>query len=290
MAGDRSADGSWRARLATTVALVPPGAWFFLLLAIPLAILLVFSVGERAPAGGYAGGFTFDNYVRIPTRFPAFFNTLWMATLGTTLTAVIAYPLAYYLATRAGPKKTLLLVLVILPFWTSALIRTYAWMTILGNTGIPAMLRPLGIDVVLLNSPLAISVGIVYNYLPLMVFPLFVSLERLDKRLLEASKDLGAGRMATFRQVTLPLSLPGILAGVVLVFIPVMGEYLIPALLGGGKVNFIGNALFDAFLQSRNWPLGSAMSIGLILVVLVAVSVYFWLGSRLGSSREVSLL
>ena len=274
MAGDRSADGSWRARLATTVALVPPGAWFFLLLAIPLAILLVFSVGERAPAGGYAGGFTFDNYVRIPTRFPAFFNTLWMATLGTTLTAVIAYPLAYYLATRAGPKKTLLLVLVILPFWTSALIRTYAWMTILGNTGIPAMLRPLGIDVVLLNSPLAISVGIVYNYLPLMVFPLFVSLERL----------------ATFRQVTLPLSLPGILAGVVLVFIPVMGEYLIPALLGGGKVNFIGNALFDAFLQSRNWPLGSAMSIGLILVVLVAVSVYFWLGSRLGSSREVSLL
>jgi len=204
---------------------------------------------------------------------------------------VVGYPLAYYLATRAGPKKTLLLVLVIVPFWTSFLIRTYAWLTILGNTGIPALLEGLGFDKpVLLNTPLAIVLGIVYNYLPLMVFPLFVALERLDKRLLEASKDLGAGRWATFRQVTLPLTLPGILSGVVLVFIPIMGEYLIPALLGGGKIYFVGNALFDAFLQSRNWPLGSAMAVALILVVLIAVSLYLWFGSRFGVRREVSLL
>ena len=271
--------------------MLPSSAWYFLLLVVPLGILIVFSLGERAPEGGYAGGLTFDNYIKLPTRSAAFVNTLWMALGGTALCLLVAYPLAYYLATRAGPKKTVLLILVILPFWTSSLIRTYAWMTILGNTGVPAIMEGFGLGKpVLLNSPVALVIGIVYGYLPLMVFPLYVSLERLDKRLMEASKDLGAGRLATFRQVTLPLTLPGILAGVVLVFIPVMGEFLIPALLGGGKIYFVGNALFDAFLQSRNWPLGSAMAVGLVLVVLLAVSLYSWFGSRFGTQREASLL
>jgi spermidine/putrescine transport system permease protein len=182
-------------------------------------------------------------------------------------------------------------VLVVVPFWTSFLIRTYAWLTILGNNGLPALIEGLGVeDVVLLNTPPAVMVGIVYNYLPLMVFPLYVSLERLDKRLLEASKDLGAGRLATFRQVTLPLSAPGLLSGVLLVFIPIMGEYIIPAMLGGGKVFFIGNALVDLFLQSRDWPFGSAASIVLIVVTLIAVSLYLWLGSRGQVRREVSIL
>jgi spermidine/putrescine transport system permease protein len=214
-----------------------------------------------------------------------------MAVGGTLLCLVVGYPLAYYLATRAGTKRTLLVVLVVVPFWTSFLIRTYAWLTILGNNGVPALLESAGAGhVVFLNSPPAVMLGIVYNYLPLMVFPLYVSLERLDKRLLEASKDLGAGRLATFRQVTLPLSAPGLLSGVLLVFIPIMGEYIIPAMLGGGKVFFIGNALVDLFLQSRDWPLGSAASIVLILVTLVAVSLYLWLGSRGQVRREVSIL
>jgi spermidine/putrescine transport system permease protein len=270
---------------------MPTSAWYFLLLVVPLGILLLFSVGERAPEGGYAGGFTLDNYVRLPTRATAFTNTLWMATGGTILCLLAGYPLAYYLATRAGAKKTLLLVLVIVPFWTSFLIRTYAWLTILGSTGIPALVEGLGFGhIVLLNTPLAVMIGIVYNYLPLMVFPLYVSLERLDKRLLEASKDLGAARWRTFLQVTLPLTLPGVLSGIILVFIPIMGEYLIPALLGGGKVFFVGNALVDAFLQSRNWPFGSAMAIGLILVVLVAVALYLRAGSRGQTRRDVSLV
>jgi spermidine/putrescine transport system permease protein len=135
-----------------------------------------------------------------------------------------------------------------------------------------------------------VLLGILYNYLPLMVFPLYVSLERLDKRLLEASKDLGAGRWATFRQITLPLTSAGLLSGVILVFIPIMGEYIIPALLGGGKVFFIGNALVDLFLQSRNWPFGSAAAIVLVLVILVAVTLYLRLGRRAGGTREVSIL
>ncbi len=271
--------------------LLPSGAWFFLLLVAPLVILLVFSFGERAPHGGYAPAFTFENYAHLPTRSTAFVNTLGLATAGTLLCLLVAYPLAYYLATRAGPKKTILLVFIILPFWTSFLIRTYAWLTILGATGIPALLEAAGLgEVVLLNTPFAVLLGIVYNYLPLMVFPLYVTLERLDKRLIEASKDLGGDRLATFRQVTLPLTAPGVLSGVILVFIPIMGEYLIPALLGGGKVFLVGNALVDMFLQSRNWPFGSAAAIGLILVVLVAVAVYLWVGSRGRVERQVSLL
>jgi spermidine/putrescine transport system permease protein len=287
----RSEAGRWRSTAATVLLLLPAATWYALLLLVPLVILLVFSFGGRAPEGGYRPDFTFANYAELPTRSAAFLNALWMATGGTALCLLIGFPLAYYLATRAGPRRTLLLVLVVVPFWTSFLIRTYAWLTILGNNGIPAWLERLGFGhVVLLNTPFAVLLGIVYNYLPLMVFPLYVSLERLDKRLLEASKDLGAGRWATFRQVTLPLSSAGLLSGVILVFIPIMGEYIIPALLGGGKVFFIGNALVDLFLQSRNWPFGSAAAIVLILVILIAVTIYLRVGSRAGRTREVSLL
>jgi spermidine/putrescine transport system permease protein len=283
--------GGSRSKVATLLLLLPAATWYALLLLVPLVILLVFSFGGRAPEGGYRPDFTFANYAELPTRSAAFINALWMATGGTVLCLLVGFPLAYYLATRAGSRRTLLLVLVVVPFWTSFLIRTYAWLTILGNNGIPAWLERLGFGhVVLLNTPFAVLLGIVYNYLPLMVFPLYVSLERLDKRLLEASKDLGAGRWATFRQVTLPLSSAGLLSGVILVFIPIMGEYIIPALLGGGKVFFIGNALVDLFLQSRNWPFGSAAAIVLILVILVAVTVYLRVGSRAGRTREVSLL
>jgi spermidine/putrescine transport system permease protein len=286
-----SGAGRWRSAIATVLLLLPSAIWYALLLLVPLVILIVFSFGGRAPEGGYRPDFTFANYQELPTRSTAFLNALWMATGGTILCLLVGFPLAYYLATRAGPQRSLLLVLVVVPFWTSFLIRTYAWLTILGNNGIPAWLDAVGFGhVVLLNTPFAVLLGIVYNYLPLMVFPLYVSLERLDKRLLEASKDLGAGRWATFRQVTLPLCSAGLLSGVILVFIPIMGEYIIPALLGGGKVFFIGNALVDLFLQSRNWPFGSAAAIVLILVILAAVTLYLRVGSRGGRTREVSLL
>ena len=163
------------------------------------------------------------------------------ATLGTLGCLVIAYPLAYYLATRAGKPRTTLLVLIIIPFWTSFLIRTYAWEVILADQGlINGFLLSLGLAsdntrLPLLYNPFAVYLGIIYNYLPLMVFPLYVSLERLDKSLLEASKDLGADRIGTFRQVTLPLTAPGLFTGILLTFIPLTGEYIIPTILGGSK-------------------------------------------------------
>lgn len=282
---------SW---LPTALLLAPASLWYLLLLIAPLVIVAVFSFGARAPEGGYAPAFTLEQYLKLPTRSTPFVNTIWLASLGTFFSIIIAYPLAYFLATRASAQaKSVLVALIIVPFWISFLIRTYAWVTILSSRGIPAILIRLGLvdELVLLNTPFAIILGIVYNYLPLMTFPLYVSLERLDKRLLEASKDLGANRLATFLQITLPLSASGLVTGSMLVFILLMGEYLIPAMLGGGKIFFVGNALVDLFLQSRNWPFGSAVAMALNFIMLIIISVYLWLTSRLGgeSREEVSL-
>ncbi|NIR30807.1 MAG: ABC transporter permease [Gammaproteobacteria bacterium] len=284
--------GSGSQNRLTAMLLLPSTLWFLLLLVMPFVVVLIFSFGERASAGGYEATFTFDQYLNLPARLTAFINTLTLAPLGTVLCIVIAYPLAYYLAVHAGDKvKLMLLVLVIVPFWTSFLIRTYAWIYILGGQGIPELLEMIGIeDVRLIYTPTAVLIGIVYGYLPLMVFPVYVSLEKLDKRLLEASADLGAPPWRTFLQVTLPLSAAGLVTGSLLVFILVMGEFLIPALLGGGKVFFVGNALVDLFLQSRNWPFGSAVAVALCAIMMAAVAIYLTMVGRQRTRGDVSLV
>ncbi|MDP2119008.1 MAG: ABC transporter permease [Hoeflea sp.] len=275
-------------RTRNWLLLAPAGTLFLALLIVPLTVVLVFSFGERAPAGGVVPAFTLEQYANLPARWTAFKNTLTLAPIGTLAALLIAYPLAYFLAVRADPKwKTILLVLVIVPFWTSILIRSYAWIFLLGGRGLPALLEWIGIDGVrLINTPFAVLVGIIYGYLPLMVFPIYVSLDRLDKRLLEASSDLGAPPWRTFLQVTLPLSVPGIATGCMLVFILLMGEFLIPAMLGGGKVFFVGNALVDLFLQSRNWAYGSAVAVALVVIMLITVTIYMRLLNRLGARRD----
>ena len=275
----------------TAALLAPTFLWFLFMLIFPLVVILIFSFGERAAVGGYAGGFTFEHYANLSSRLKAFQNTMTIAPLGTLLCLLVAYPLAYFLALRVSKKfKLILLVLVIVPFWTSLLVRTYAWIFILGGRGIPTLLEFIGFeDVRLINTQGAVLIGIIYGYLPLMVFPIFVSLEKLDKRLLEASNDLGASPLKTFWQVTLPLSMPGIATGCMLVFILLMGEFLIPAFLGGGKVYFIGNALVDLFLQSRNWPFGAAISVTLVAIMLITVTFYMrMLNSKTG--RDESLM
>ena len=270
-------------RRITLLMLLPSTLWFLLLLLMPLLIILVFSFGERSAVGGYAGGFTLANYLNLGSRAAAFGNTLLLAPLGTLVCLVAAYPLAYFLAVKVRQNRSLLLTLVIVPFWTSFLIRTYAWIFILSGKGIPALLASLGLEGVrIINTPYAVLIGIVYGYLPLMVFPIYVSLEKLDKRLLEASADLGASAFESFRRITLPLSAPGIITGVMLVFILLMGEFLIPAILGGGKVFFVGNALVDLFLQSRNWPFGSALAMTLVAMMLLIIGVYLKLVARYG--------
>ncbi len=279
-------------RWLTAALLAPTSLWFLVMLIFPLIVILVFSFGERAAVGGYAGGFTFEQYANLPSRLKAFQNTMIIAPAGTLLCLLVAYPLAYFLAVKVSRQyKLILLVLVIVPFWTSLLVRTYAWIFILGGRGIPTLLEFIGFEGVrLINTQGAVLVGIVYGYLPLMVFPLFVSLEKLDKTLLEASSDLGGSPFKTFLQVTLPLSMPGIATGCMLVFILLMGEFLIPAFLGGGKVFFIGNALVDLFLQSRNWPFGAAVSVTLVAIMLITVSLYMRLTMGGKSGRDQSLM
>ena len=277
-----------RPSLRTTLFLAPATAWLLAMLVLPLVVVVVFSFGERGAAGGYVSAFTFDNYFNLGARWAAFRNTLTLAPLGTVLCLLIAYPLAYFLAQKADPRwRTALLILVIVPFWTSILIRSYAWIQILGGNGLPRLIGELGFDRPrFINTPFAVMVGIVYGYLPLMVFPIYVALEKLDRRLLEASSDLGSPPWRTFLQVTLPLSLAGVATGSMLVFILLMGEFLIPQLLGGGKVFFVGNALVDLFLQSRNWPFGAAMAATLVLVMLVTVSLYLRSLRRLSGGRD----
>lgn len=281
-----------KGRWVTVALLSPTSAWFLFMLVMPLIVVAIFSFGERSSVGGYTASFTFDQYANLPTRFTAFKNTLTYAPFGTLVSLLIAYPLAYYLAVKVDRRwKLILLVLVIVPFWTSLLIRTYAWIFILGGKGIPSLLAFIGIESVrLINTPFAVVVGIIYGYLPLMVFPIYVSLEKLDKRLLEASNDLGGTPFRTFLQITLPLSMPGIATGCMLVFILLMGEFLIPAFLGGGKVFFIGNALVDLFLQSRNWPFGSAVAITLVFIMLVTVTLYMRLVMGKSTGRDESLM
>jgi spermidine/putrescine transport system permease protein len=285
------ADGNQN-RWLTAALLAPTSMWFLFMLILPLIVILVFSFGERAAVGGYAAGFTLEQYANLPSRLKAFQNTMIIAPAGTLLSLLVAYPLAYYLAVRVSRRyRLLLLVLVILPFWTSLLVRTYAWIFILGGRGIPTLLEFIGIEGVrLINTQGAVLVGIVYGYLPLMVFPIFVSLEKLDKSLLEASSDLGGSPLKTFMQITLPLSMPGIATGCMLVFILLMGEFLIPAFLGGGKVFFIGNALVDLFLQSRNWPFGAAVSVTLVVIMLITVSLYMRMTLRSKTGRDESLM
>jgi len=281
-----------RRRLVTAALVGPAAAWLLVFLVLPFIAMLVFAFGERAPEGGYQAAFTFQQFLSLPSRATAFWNTLLLAPVGAAACLLVAYPTAYFLAVKVSSRYRLLLVsLVVVPFWTSLLVRTYAWMYILGSRGIPNLLAMVGIDDVrLLNTPGAVLLGIVYGYLPLMIMPIYVSLEKLDRRLLEASADLGARPLSTFVGVTLPLSLPGVMTGVALVTILLLGEYLIPQLLGGGKVFFIGNALVDLFLQSRNWPFGSAIAVTLVVVVVFVLLITMRIAWRVAGSRQVDLV
>ena len=283
---------SRRSSLLTGVLLLPASLWYLLLLVAPIIIVIVFSFGESGPTGGYAGGLTSANYADLAKNVDPFLTSLRLSIVGTILCVLVGLPLAYYIATRAGRRKSLFIVLLVIPFWTSFLIRTYAWLTILGPEGLAGFIGGvLGDDSWrILGTEWAVQLGLVYGYLPLMVFPLYVTLERMDRSLVEASKDLGAGRWATFRQITFPIALPGVITGSILVFIPMIGEYVIPNILGYGRVFTVGSALVLRFLEARDWPVGSAQAVVLVAIMLVSVTFYVWFINRGRRGRDVSML
>ena len=205
----------------------------------------------------------------------AYLNSIWVAGVSTLLCLLIGYPMAYAIARSQSSTRNILLLLVILPFWTSFLLRVYAWIGILKNNGlINNMLMALGVidqPIQMLQTDFAVYVGIVYSYLPFMILPLYANLEKLDLTLLEAAADLGCRPWKSFLKVTLPLSLPGIIAGCLLVFIPAVGEFVIPALLGDPGMLMIGKVLWTEFFNNRDWPVASAVAIALLLFLVIPI-------------------
>ena len=240
----------------------------------PLLIVVAYSALTRGAYGGLGPPWTIESYARLidPLYLAILGRSFWIAGASTVLCVLLGFPLALFLS-RATRHRNLYLSLVILPFWTSFLVRTYAWMFLLRDTGlINVILQKLGLihdPLPLLYNDGAVILGLVYGYLPFVVLPLYATLERIDKNLLEASADLGARPWATLLRVIVPLSAPGLRAGAVLVFIPCLGAYLTPDLLGGGKSVMIGNLIQNQFTTSRDWPFGSAVSLALMAVVMV---------------------
>lgn len=266
--------------------LAPAILWLLLFVVGPMLIVLVVSLSTRGPYGKTLYDFTPANFLRAfdPLYLRAYWRTIWIATTTTLLCALVSYPVAYYLALRAPERwRRVLLVLTVIPFWTSFLIRTYAWILLLRSEGvINSALIGTGFisePLKLLYSDFAVLVGQVYGELPFMILPIYVALERLDVRLLEAAQDLGANRFWTFVKVTLPLSRPGLLAGIVLVFIPSLGAFITPDLLGGAKSVMIGNLIQNQFGQ-LNQPFGSALSLLLTVAVLVLLVIAFKSGLK----------
>jgi putrescine transport system permease protein len=260
-----------------------PYAWLVVFFLLPFALVLGIALGTNAPdsAPPVALGVSLESFKLLFTDdlyVAAWLSSLRIAATSTVIALLLGYPMAYAIA-RADPRRRpLLLMLVILPFWTSFLIRVYAWMGLLAENGIlNQFLRWTGLAAdpgTILGTEWAVQLGIVYAYLPFMVLPLYASLEKLDLSLLEAAADLGARPFAAFLTVTLPLSLPGIVAGCLLVFIPAVGEFVIPDLLGGTDTLMIGKVLWDEFFTNSDWPLASAVAICL-LVLLVGPIVLF---------------
>ncbi|TMJ97859.1 MAG: ABC transporter permease [Actinobacteria bacterium] len=252
-------------------------AFFFL---GPMAILAVFSVAKPGDTFGsvvYTVDWSQFASLWDPVYIKIFWHTLAMAAGGTLLTILVGYPIAYWISRYLTSYKTLALLLIVVPFWTSFLIRTYAWLIILDPQGYLARLvnsTGLTHNWNILFSGKAVGIGLVYNYLPLLILPVYASLERMDWTLVESATDLGATPLKAFRDVTLRLTLPGLVTGALLVFIPMTGEYVIPALLGGGNFVFVGTVIGDQFLGAVDWPFGAAMSLALIGVVAAFVAVY----------------
>jgi spermidine/putrescine transport system permease protein len=253
-----------------------------LFFAAPLLVIVIYSFLTPGPTGNVIWSFTLDNYVTLFTRdiyVNAYVRSVGIGILTTLICLLIAYPLALFVVQRPPKWRAALLFLVLIPFWTNFLVRTYAWMIILANNGLlNSLIQGLGFPrQTLLNTSGAVLIGLIYGELPFMVLPIYASLDRFDFTLLEAASDLGASRVRAFLRVMLPLTMPGIAAGSVLVFIPTVGQFVVSDLLGGAKVDLLGNLLQRLFTRSNppNWPLGSAMSLIFLFVLTVGVMFYF---------------
>jgi spermidine/putrescine transport system permease protein len=264
---------------------LPSLLYLVLFFAIPLGIVFVYSFGNRSRTGRtILGDWTLASYERLFSSLVLEITgrSLGYAVLTTALCLLVGYPFAYYLATRAPRVRGILLVLVMIPFWSNLLVRTYAWRVILGSDGpLVQLLNTVGFtDVRLLFTPFATILGLIYGFLPFMILPLYASIERLDFSLVEAARDLYASGWQAFRRVTWPLSRPGVIAGSILVFIPSFGAYVIPEILGGSRTTMLGSYVVLQFLSARDQPFGAALSMAILAVMLASALLYFRSGAK----------
>lgn len=279
---DRSDHTSYPIQLA-----FPSLAYYCAFFLIPLVFLMLFAVSTPLGFGGVRYGFDLGNFRAALDGLyvEVFLRTLRTAAVGTLLIVLVGYPLAYWIARYAPEnRRNVFLALIIIPFWTSFLIRTYSFLIVLSPEFFLSdwlqSLRLTDGPLALLNTTAAIQIGLVYNYLPLFVLPLYATLERMDWRLIDAATDLGASQWAAFRQITLRLTAPGLVTGTLLVFIPMMGEYVIPLVLGGGRVDLIGNVIQRLFLEAQDYALGSALALLVMGALSFFVALYLYLSTR----------
>ena len=264
---------------------LPAYLYLIFFFVISLFIVFIYSFATRNRFGGTdLSGWNLDSYARIsePIVRDVLFRSIWLAFLTTVICLVIAYPFAYFLSTRRAAVRNIMLVFVMIPFWTNFLVRNFAWRVILGNNGpLTNATEFVGLgSAELLFTQTAVVLGLVYGYLPFIILPLDAAIERIDRRLLEASRDLYGTGLQSFRHVLFPLSMPGVIAGSILVFVPSLGAYVTPEILGGAKTTLLGSYIVTQFLTARNWPFGAALSFVLMLVMLVTTIVYFRKGGR----------
>jgi spermidine/putrescine transport system permease protein len=268
------------ARFRGTLVVVPAIAWLAIFFLLPLALILVVSFGSRDELGRIVlSDLSLDNYRRAfnPDYLPTLVTALRYAILTTIASLLIGYPLAYWISRYGGRHKILLLLLMMLPFWTSWLIRTYAWMIILRDNGVVnSLLQAVGLTtepIILLNTDFSVVLGMTYGFLPFAILPIYVAIDRLDRNLVGAARDLYASGRTAFLHVTLPLSMPGVVAATLLTFIPAMGDFVTPDLLGGAQQTTIAKVIQERFLDGHDWPFGSALGFILITVTLVGTLV-----------------
>jgi spermidine/putrescine transport system permease protein len=263
------------ARLRAAWLVLPGVGWLIAFFIVPLAIIFVVSLGSRDALDRITlERLSIDNYVRAfdPVFLPTFLNSLRYAAITTILSLAIGYPVAYWISRYGGRHKVLLLILVMLPFWTSYLIRTYSWIILLRDNGVVnSVLQTIGLTqepIILMNTDISVILGMTYGFLPFAILPLFVSIDRLDPDLVAAGRDLYASGRGAFLHVTLPLTMPGIIAAALLTFIPALGDFVTPDLLGGPQTTTIAKNIQVLFLAGRDWPYGAALGFVLMIVTL----------------------
>ena len=264
---------------------LPSFAYMVLFFAIPLIIVLIYSFATRTSTGSTAlSDWNLDAYRKLgePIVRNVVVRSVVLALVTTVICLVVAYPFAWFCAHQRPTVRNILLVAVMIPFWTNFLVRNYAWRILLSSGGpISSFTEAIGLgETDILFTKTAVVIGLVYAYLPFMILPLYASIDRLDRRLIEAGRDLYGSGSQTFRRVVLPLTMPGVIAGSILVFVPSMGAYVTPELLGGGKETLLGSYIVTQFLTARNWPVGASLSFVLMAVMLVSTVVYFRSGGK----------